>query len=495
MDNTKCPTSRALFLVCVWLTFKNDFYLNNQFFLDSHHFEKKRVSFISHHSPTVILWAYEDEIKAFKEDERCMYLEPFCNIYTEKLSEKTLKIMGADSLTGTNSRGFSGDGQVFGMISAEREIFHSDSPQLRDALDSGRINVIPYPVPPIPALHPSVVLCEIIGGSVSVGTSTFRGMADQSSVIFCTSETAIDVLYTVEFFIDIGIRIINFSAGFSSGGKYTAFDRIIDYLIEEGNLLFVTASGNRRDVTSPGIAFNVLSVGNLQTNAAPDTPSSPPFSSYCTSSSACSAFTDNENTTIVHKPDVVAPGTFMPYVTPLNTVYYNNTGTSFACPWVTGVALQLFAINPAFSYLEIKAIIALSCNRRIISSADNPTLDSEVFAKERTGFGLVSSDLAIQTALEGRVREYTGSFSETFELFRGDTLYASVCYNKSPERQDEYVNLRLAAQGVVITSDRENQNLHVVEYTAEESTSVTLTAYGSTIKFAIALLIIRKDGI
>lgn len=486
------PNNRALFSVYVWLSHKSNFFERNLKFIRELKIPQKSVIHISRRSATLIIHADSKTLSRILSDVRCVGISDFTSQRLDKMSEEILAQMDADSFTGSNSVGISGKGVRFGMISAEREIFSLASAQLKSAAESGRIDVIPYPIPPIPSLHPSVVLSEIIGSEIEINGEFFRGMTSEASVLFSTSETSLDLLRAIERMIEAGIRVINLSAGINVDG-YTALDRQIDRLIEENDILLVVPSGNRRIVASPGSSFNTLSVGNLQTKSSPTRTLPPPWSTRCTSDVSCSGFLTEIGSP--HKPDVCAPGTYIPYVTPTLGVYAENTGTSFACPWVTGIAIQLLEVAPKLSALELKAIIALSCRRDVISEEFNEVLDGEPFSRMRSGFGCVNSDLAIKIAANAltRILESTGNDKEVYSLSRGERLFCAICFNKNTERQGEELILRLVDSfGSFIVCDKKGQNLHVAEYTASSDTEVSISVEGSVGVVYAKVLYIEK---
>ncbi len=486
------PKCRALFSVYIWLSHKDKHFEKNLKFIKDLKIPSECIIHISRKSATVIACTDAKMLTKIKSDPRCLDVSRFICHKPEKTSDIILAEMSADTLSDNISDGASGLGVSFGMISAEREIFSLASPQLLSAQDEGRINVIPYPVPPIPSLHPSVVLCQIIGESTVVNSQVFRGMAPDASVFFSTSETSLDVLRAIETLIGLGIRVINLSAGIMGLEEYSAFDRQIDRLIEENNLLLVVPSGNRRNVASPGSAFNTLTVGNLQTKSSPDTEIPPPWNTRCTSGGSCSGFRTNEE--YPHKPDVCAPGTFIPYVTPTGGIYSENIGTSFACPWVSGIALRLLERSPDLSALELKAVIALSCRRDVISDEFNERLVGEPFAKVRSGFGCVNAARAEEFVRNGLIETVitTGFDRREYRIFEGQVFFSAVCFNKNTERQGEDLTLRLADSfGNTVVCNRRNQNLHVVEYTATSDTTLIMTIEGNAgVVCAVAVYIL-----
>ena len=376
---------------------------------------------------------------------------------------------------------YSGKGERVGMISAEREIFSPDAPQIMPPFLRGQIKTLPYPIPATVALHPSVVMSELVGEEITVDGVTYRGIIPDATVYFSTTETFEDVFRAINTLVEMEIDVINFSAGVLNPDGYSDFDKELDELILQKDFLFVAASGNRRLVSTPGIAYNTLTVGNLQTLSAPKTPISPPWNSRCINAVNCSGFTRSDDFSTSHKPDAVAPGTFIPFVTPSYRIYSENTGSSFATPLVTGVAVIVREILPDASALEIKTVICLSCDRDVIDESFNPVIFGEVLIRERTGCGMVNLERAISCAKNADIKSViiSGEYTEQILLGKAERVGVGVCFHKSTERQDESIVLRLASSSKELVCDRENQVLHIAEYTAADTETLTIGISGN----------------
>lgn len=490
MKKIKRPKKRACFFVWIWLKCEEcekglEKEFNERFMLD-HDIFSDTVLYLSEYSTTIIAALTDKQLEDILKDRRFEGVSEYKRRCPKKMSEEILSQMNfATPIQHTTN--VSG---VIGMISAEREIFYSPSPQLATAVREGRISVLDYPVPPIPALHPSVVLSQIIGEEVYAEGGVYRGVCPNASVVFSTSETETDVLLAAERMIGMGIKIINFSAGVFSDG-YTDFDRQIDRLAERNSILFVTAAGNRRDVTSPGRAYNVLCVGNLQTKGSPSSFLSPPWSTRCPNEVNCSAYVSSP--TLAHKPDVCAPGTYIPYVLPNYEVYALNTGTSFACPWVSGLALLISQERRDIPSLALKAIIALSCNTSVLSYADNPIIEGEPFMRERTGFGAIDFSFSLEMARFALIETFSGAtLTRTVFLSEGDTLFAAVCHNANISRPDENIILELSARDSRISCYAQGQNLHIVKYFSPSPQRAMISVSGNILSEYAFVLYIKK---
>ncbi|MFH2056977.1 MAG: S8 family serine peptidase, partial [bacterium] len=165
--------------------------------------------------------------------------------------------------------------------------------------------------------------------------------------------------------VDDGCRVINLSLGMV--GKNDALDDAMKYA-EHLQVMVVAAAGN--DSTESNYVFpfpaarnNCYAVAALDsTNRKAD------FSNFGL------------------KVDGCAPGTeiYSPY---LDTSYAWWSGTSFAAPFVSGLAALLLASDPALTPEQIKSIIAMTA---VSIDADNPGLEG------RRGCGLIDPVAALQ---------------------------------------------------------------------------------------------------
>ena len=466
MENSKCPHKRVLFSVYLWLK------ADNLGFLRDYGVSSDCIIHLSRHSSTAIVRIDEERLEKMLADPRCEDVSRWKNLKFQNNSAQLL-----EQIEYTESNFTLGEGGEIGVISTERETFSALSPQLTPVVRRGEIIVIPYTIPPIPALHPSVVLSEIVGEEIEVDGEVYRGIANGARVLFSTSETTLDVLNTIDIFLDMGVRIINFSAGLLNPEGYSEFDRQIDILIRENSFLFVTASGNRRVVSSPAISFNSLAVGNLQTKSTPDTFVPPPWSTYCINAVNCSGYLADDTTS--HKPDITAPGTYIPFVTPDYRIYAQNTGTSFACPWVTGLAYILSRKKPQLNWLELKTLIALSCNRENISKEFNEIINGEQVIRTRTGCGVISVERSLEFCESGDISSFifNGQFKKSLYLAQGSLLL--IAFSFAAKKSGDSISLSLTTASDEIICDRPNQNLHVIEYSAIASTDAEIKAEGT----------------
>ena len=180
MKKTLRPNNRALFSVWVWLDYPHttkDYEKENLLFLKEHKISESRFIYVSSFSPTVIIRASESEIENMQKSPFCIEITPYKEQLPLKATDEIiLTQLRADSALGTTSsffnsgEGYRGQGVVFGMISAERKIFSSLSPQLQKALLEDRIKVLDYPLPVMTsAAQPSAAMPRLRPGLAKKG--------------------------------------------------------------------------------------------------------------------------------------------------------------------------------------------------------------------------------------------------------------------------------------------------------------------------------------
>jgi len=172
--------------------------------------------------------------------------------------------------------------------------------------------------------------------------------------------------------VDWGARILNLSWGSDIGLTPGVNDRFYDQLWFTRTRFIVKSSGNQINITSPGLAYNVITVGNFDDKNTPDWDDDVmnPNSSWKESDPLVNP-NDRE------KPEVVAPGTNINSTIPDNPdtpaeewTGSIGTGSSFSAPVVSGIAAQI--MQRRFSLQQwpeiVKAIIMASAVNNIEGS-------------------------------------------------------------------------------------------------------------------------------
>lgn len=170
---------------------------------------------------------------------------------------------------------------------------------------------------------------------------------------------------------DWGASIFNLSLGSDTNRTLTAFDRFYDNMVINYARTVVVAAGNNGgsscaqgtngNVGSPGLAYNVVTVGNF--NDSNTVSWSGDAMNQCSSwRNPISTNGDRE------KPEIVAPGTNINSTTNASPWSGNiGSGTSYAAPMVAGVAALMMQRNSNLVFWPeaIKAILMTTATHNI----------------------------------------------------------------------------------------------------------------------------------
>jgi len=396
----------------------------------------------------------------------------------------------SDNITGSHSVSFPpylGNGVGIGVVSAQNLTFIPQALQLTGLEEQGRIVYLEGASATEEAVHSTVVTSIIVGKSVSFDVVEYRGVAPLSTVYFAPSFDKIGMYEAIEKCVDNGASIINYSAGEAfPDGEYSDFDFQIDTLIYNVGFCFVTSAGNASFVSSPATACNGITVGNAQTKDSRETAEMPPYQMFCKAQDDCSAYIQAEY--LPNKPDISAPGTYVHYINSVGKIEFNLYGTSFAAPYVTGVAAQIVEKYPraAFSPLIIKAVLLCGANPRAIDSRDDPPVAEFDRLRVKSGAGLLDSVSSLEsTEFKSGTLSLGKSENTSIMLRKGQTVRAVLCYFKSPQDISSgftgNITLELHTPGGTRAafSDSIRENVKVIEYTSGVSGEHILKAVNS----------------
>jgi len=210
-----------------------------------------------------------------------------------------------------------------------------------------------------------------IAGVIASTYSTFRGMGSGISLYSAnaTSWSDADLIAATEWAIDQGCRVISCSYGSNTNLNMALLDRFYDHVIWEHFRTVTKSAGNRAcyyegNVTSPGLGWNVLTVGGTNDN---NTSSWSDDGRY-----SCSSYKDpNSPHGDRDKPELSAVGQSHRSTEP--KLYYDtygtwisrstdaHNGTSYAGPMVAGEAALMIDRNSTLgSWPEAIRAIAMA---------------------------------------------------------------------------------------------------------------------------------------
>lgn len=260
--------------------------------------------------------------------------------------------------------------------------------------------------------HATFVAAIMVGKAFTYNGKTYKGIAPDAELHSSAAFNFLHLYNEVEYLV-IGceVDIINMSASCGIPGVYEDISQWIDHIAYRHDVHFVTISGNTdispdKYVTSPGMAYNAITVGNFQNkNAFGDR--------YVMTSHAPSILQDQDlddryfkiNDTSCYittngqcKPDISAEGTDITYGA------FTNTGTSLAAPQVTGIIAQLCSKYPSLLTKQntVKAILAASAVYRV-----DDEYCSNTYLLNKQGAGVVNSRAAYAVLLGGKYMDVT----------------------------------------------------------------------------------------
>ncbi len=178
---------------------------------------------------------------------------------------------------------------------------------------------------------------------------------------------ASDIIQGIAWCIDQGVSIINMSFGTVDSGK--ALELAISKAAEAG-ILLVAASGNtggQNTVLYPARDPHVVAVA------------------ASTQDDQIAAFSSSGP-----EVDITGPGTDI-YSTYAGQRYKTLTGTSMACPHVTGVAALVLSAVPGLSAKEVEELI---CETATVING---------FPRDQQGAGLINARAAVASVMENRL--------------------------------------------------------------------------------------------
>lgn len=352
---------------------------------------------------TSILY-YKDEVLA-PEDE---YDDTFSPLNTIP------RVMAASNLSRIRTEtGLTGSGVKLGLVDEGKV-------QPNDEIDASRIT---YVEPSKSGYH----LHSTNVARIAAGT---EGVAAGASIYSSSSEydSSTDAYYGEQYvkclvgLSNAGVKVANMSMGIKTERteSYTALEVYTDYFVSQNKLLVVKSAGNEHDaVTSPGMAYNVITTGGFFNQGTTDQSDDVMYrNSNYYKGSGC------------FKPDFIADQTYA-YHWVLND---DVTGTSYAAPFVTGTIALLYELRPSLAAQPeaVKAILMASCHRKVTPSSGDPAENMASGLTAHQGAGAIDPYKAIAIAGSRHYGVRTlGSTTERDRIRINQPAYGSAGLNIS----------------------------------------------------------------
>ena len=366
--------------------------------------------FVSQYSQLMIVNANKNDIINLSKDDKVFSLDLFVD--HEAVNEMVL----ADEVTRADyvrdNFGNKGSGVKIGMIEA-----NNYKPNSSDSYLAPASVYIDSSVTLTTHAHATRVARILVGSSYGIAPS---------AVLYCTGFNDVTSFYDrmENYLLNNGVNVINMSAGFlNADGTYDILSKWVDHLTFNHDVHFVKSAGNRGEgdtfITSPGMGYNIITVGGFNTN---NTASNGSHTIYSRSSYTESGVTRPE------KPNLIAPAsTYNPTLSTEDTCGLNfgdarDHGTSFSAPQVTGIIAQICGCASSLKTKQtaVGAILTASCehkiNRILRTGSNNRDYlfvsgDSIAYSGQqisnREGAGKVDARNARWMAYNGRFWRYT----------------------------------------------------------------------------------------
>lgn len=461
----------------------------NNTFIENRVVNKNLISYQSEYTGTIVLFATEEQIKSLARD---ITVEEITYWHNYKPVAETCTInkqIGSDVATGTkssnynNGSGYFGNGVKIGIIEAESGRYDPDVLQLKD-VPSSHLEYVSSKkdnestlIPEI-SDHATVITSIIVGSGYAYAGTEFESIAPGAKVYQMSIDSENGLYRAFDKLVSKGVSVINFSGGFPEyTTAYSNVDRQIDRMIYNTGVTFVTSAGNTDTsgicVTSPGKAYNAITVGNAFTKGqtAMDSELSIPYSINSSLSYAEKAYLSN-------KPDLVAPGTNI-VCNVSETGISMFSGSSLSAAIVTGVVAQLHEADYdlAGDVILTKAILLAGADKTIIYD----DYDNTNRFGEKSGAGFVNAENSIKIANSKRYLDTSFHLQScSVPTYRSDKIYLTagqvyrfvMTYNKPEDYliQEQYKNdvdiELLDPNGNVVKYSRSKyHNVEVMEYT------------------------------
>lgn len=367
----------------------------NQAFVNDYAFLKTAAAaenaYVCSYAPMIVVSLTKSQIETLAKDStvNMMYYSPRTE-YVEQMAV-SLPLINANYTRDTLN--YTGSGVKVGIV--ERGIPSTIDTPLNTVI------VDYYPDDAEYSEHAQAV-AEIIASN----KAPLRGIAPDVDMYCAQAFDDIEFIQGIEWLITKGVSVINISGALDATGYYGEYDKWVDHIAHNHSVHVVIAAGNETVnssggvVTSPGLAYNAITVGAINdggtaTNLSDDVLYS--YSSYIERSAVINGVT----TKAANKPDVVASGfALMTSSFPDGQFEPGRmvSGTSFAAPHVTGVVAQLIDQYPSLAVLQdlMKAMLTAAVSHDELSYTPYQTT---LF--EKYGAGLVDARACSEISYRG----------------------------------------------------------------------------------------------
>lgn len=310
--------------------------------------------FLSNFAPLISAELTPVEIKQLAKDERVQSIHYSPDVELVPEGDVSVPLIKADVVRDTI--GYTGSGMKIGMIESGLPNKNNSYFTSANIIYEPNLQNVSY------TPHANRVAAIMVAKATTDENGvTYEGIVpDATLYATCYDGTGTDWRARVEWLLRQGVHVINMSARLTDGndGEYGTHELWVDHIALNHSVHFVKSAGNKdkygnMQITSPGMAYNIITVGNIDDK-----------NTLATSDDQIASDSRYvENSELTNKPDLVAPGTNISTAVPIINEW-DDDGTSFAAPHVTAVIAQLCQWHTTLRTKQdaMKAILTASIN-------------------------------------------------------------------------------------------------------------------------------------
>ncbi len=380
--------------------------------------KSKEDAYVCSYAPMIVVSLTKSQIETLAKDSVVNIIS-----YSPKMKAENMMSTSVPTIDANYTRdtlGYNGAGIRIGMVECGIPVSEDEnaSSWVSHALRATNTDGVNYD--PEDALH-AISVAEVMVSNDTRENGKYKGIVPNAtlySAALGNDENPNRFYAAVEWLLSQNVHVINMSARIiliSGAGKYTEIEKWVDHIAHNHSVHFVASAGNydpeslvdEPNVTHPALAYNVITVGNLD-----DRNTTSLVSDVLAATSCYDEIKVASSVTPPNKPDIVAPGENISTSTFHNAsgIFQPVSGTSLSAPHVTGVVAQLIDQYPSLAVLQdlTKAILTAAIDHpsRRYTSADTNNFD-------KYGAGCVNALACTEVSYRGTFASSTFAASST----------------------------------------------------------------------------------
>lgn len=433
---------------------------------ESLNIDEKEIIFVSQYAPMIIAELSKDEIIRIstnsKIEEIGYYEKEIVNdnqrsgdyyLYSTETMKQNIEI---DKIDIDSDYALSGDNIKVGIIDNDRvHLTNIDS-------NDERLTITPDTTSPqsrtvvVNNTNSSVNLTDygniVIVGDLSINNNSYHSTMVSKVLLSVAPNVTIynsnDSFINVEAMITEGVNVLSLSIGTKletndPNYAYTIKEKWYDHIIANDSIVVIKSAGNviTERVTSPGLAYNIITVGSYYNSNLGC------FPQYSNDTSYPYSFINSYNNKKgCEKPDVIMP----------SPLYYNQTQfaypgtTSMSTPMLTGTIALMYELQPYLINFPqiIKAVILASCHRKVNHHDSSSTETMEQGFTDRQGAGVPNANIMAQIICQGTYGygKVNGSESKVFfeqPKYKSNKMNVSITWLKENSFEEGFSHINI----------------------------------------------------